>query len=167
MTIEALWLVPAVLATGLWLGSTVAFALITAPTLFGELERDRAGGLVGLLLPRTQHLGWWAGLVDVAALSVEAYTDSGAASIGFLLWSLPLLLALLLWWVAWQRVTPAATRTRTALVQARALEPAPEELPALESTFSDLHRLSTRLTMAALLLVIVQSVGIVLVALGA
>ena len=160
------WLVIAMLGSAAWLGSAVAFGAVTAPVLFRELDRHQAGGIVGHLLPRTQALGWWSGVAVAVALSIAAFSDLGAASIGFLVWSLPLLLALLLWWVGWRKLGPHVERVRGTLVAAREAGTEGPDMDALETTFADLHRLSTRLFAGALLLVVVQAIGACATALG-
>ncbi|NTV14343.1 MAG: DUF4149 domain-containing protein [Desulfobulbaceae bacterium] len=63
------------LAVAGWLGGAALFTFILTPTLFGALNRDQAGAIVGHLFPGYFRWGLACGVIALAALALSAQVN--------------------------------------------------------------------------------------------
>jgi hypothetical protein len=154
-----------VLGTSIWMASLLGFGVITAPIIFRELPRQQAGDITSAILPRYYSWGWYGGLINLSGFIIYALVPgSNDVSWGFYLWSLPLILAMSLWWVAWRKLLPQATKVKNLLYEVHSTEIDSESThnavnKELQATFDRLHDLSTGISKFVILLLLTQLCG--------
>lgn len=120
------------------IGSIIFFSFFVAPVVFKNLEREKAGELVGIIFPRYYKLGYIC-----AALILLSFLVSGAEDIG-------------LKWCAWG-VMILGSGLAGLVINPKAkqikeqLKPIPDgENPELEAKFKTLHSFSVKLNAVVL-----------------
>ena len=121
-----------------WIGSIIFFSFFVAPVVFKNLEREKAGELVGIIFPRYYTIGYVCGVLVLGVLLLSGLDTAG------------------LKWCAWG-IMMLGTACAGLVVSPRAktlkekLKVAPEsEKPDLEIRFKTLHSLSVKLNAAVL-----------------
>ncbi len=141
----------------LWLGVMAFFAFLVAPAAFSTLEREAAGRLVSVILPRYYAVGTVLGASALAAAGARRLGAGRPIGEWLGLGLVALMLALTLY--AWLVVLPAAHAAREALRQSAATAGA---VPGEALAFARLHRLSGLLNAtvmaAGVLFLILESV---------
>ena len=153
----------------LWFSALLGFGALAAPIMFKELEREIAGNITSAILPRYYLMGWWGGLFSLSGVIIHAlWVSEGAAEWPFYLWTVPLLFATSIWWVAWKKILPKANALRTAMLVTKAeIRARPdndklsEEFSQAKLVFDQLHQLSTKLSKACTVLLLLQLLGLV------
>jgi hypothetical protein len=121
-----------------WVGSIIFFSFFVAPVVFKNLEREKAGELVGIIFPRYYMIGYVSG---VTVLGVFLLT--GPESVG-------------LKWCAWGIMmlgtasAGLAVNPRAKILKEKLKEASETERPDLEARFKSLHSLSVKLNAAVL-----------------
>ena len=155
----------------LWFSALLGFGALSAPIIFKELEREIAGNVTSAILPRYYLIGWWGGLFSLSGIIMHSlWVSEGAAEWAFYLWAIPLLFATSIWWVAWKKILPKVNAFRTAMIVTKAeLRATPDdnklsdELDQAKSVFDQLHQLSTQLSKACSVLLLLQLIGLVMI----
>jgi uncharacterized membrane protein len=130
-------------ALGTWLGETIFFSFVVAPTLFGSLPTEQAGAAVGLIFPGYYLLGYACGVVVVltAAGLRSRLRPAGGRWLGAALVAGGSLLACL---YAGLMIQPRASALRPQLHD-------PQSAPSVREEFDALHRRAVQLNGAVLL----------------
>lgn len=121
-----------------WIGSIIFFSFFVAPVVFKNLEREKAGELVGIIFPRYYMIGYVSG---VTVLGV--FLLAGPESVG-------------LKWCAWGIMmlgtvsAGLAVNPRAKILKEKLKEASETEKPDLEARFKSLHSLSVKLNAAVL-----------------
>lgn len=114
-----------------WLGSIIFFSFFVAPVVFKNLEREKAGEIVGIIFPRYYKLGYVCG-----ALILLCFLVNGGVGLKWCAWGIMVLGSGLAGLV----INPKAKNIKGQL---RSL---PEnEKSSLEAKFKTLHSLSVKL----------------------
>jgi MFS family permease len=121
-----------------WIGSIIFFSFFVAPVVFKNLEREKAGELVGIIFPRYYMIGYVCGTLVLGVLLLSGLETAG------------------LKWCAWG-IMMLGTACAGLVVNPRAkalkekLKVTSEpEKSDLESHFMTLHSLSVKLNAAVL-----------------
>ena len=121
-----------------WIGSIIFFSFFVAPVVFKNLEREKAGELVGIIFPRYYMIGYVCGILLLGVLLLAGPETAG------------------LKWCAWGimmlgTVSAGLGVNPKAKLLKEKLKVAPEsEKPDLEARFKTLHSLSVKLNAAVL-----------------
>ena len=121
-----------------WIGSIIFFSFFVAPVVFKNLEREKAGELVGIIFPRYYKVGYVCGI-----LVLGVFLLTGPETVG-------------LKWCAWGimvlgTVSAGLGVNPKAKILKEKLKLIPEsEKPDLEARFKTLHSLSVKLNAAVL-----------------
>jgi uncharacterized membrane protein len=121
-----------------WIGSIIFFSFFVAPVVFKNLEREKAGELVGILFPRYYRMGYGCG---VLILMVLLLTGMETAGLKWWAWGIMMMGTGCAGWV----VNPKAKMLKGKLKNA-----AETEKPELEARFKTLHSLSVKLNATVL-----------------
>jgi uncharacterized membrane protein len=121
-----------------WIGSIIFFSFFVAPVVFKNLEREKAGELVGIIFPRYYKVGYVCGVLVFIVLLLPGLETAG------------------LKWCAWG-IMMLGTASAGLLVNPKAKilkeklkEASENEKPGLEARFKTLHSLSVKLNAAVL-----------------
>jgi hypothetical protein len=121
-----------------WIGSIIFFSFFVAPVVFKNLEREKAGELVGIIFPRYYRVGYVCGVLVFIVLLLAGLETAG------------------LKWCAWG-IMMLGTASAGLLVNPKAKilkeklkEASENEKPGLEASFKTLHSLSVKLNAAVL-----------------
>ena len=109
------------------------------------------------MLERAHLVGWYGGLLNLTAIIVySTVVSTAAAELSFVIWSMPAILATIIWWASWKKVLPRAEALRAAIAAAEESE----ELSEATSLFDDIHRLSVNLWKGCTILLLISIVGL-------
>ena len=121
-----------------WIGSIIFFSFFVAPVVFKNLEREKAGELVGIIFPRYYMIGYVCGVLVLGVLLLNGLDTMGLKGCAWGIMMLGTACAGLV-------VNPRAKTLKEKL------KVAPEsEKPDLEIRFKTLHSLSVKLNAAVL-----------------
>lgn len=135
-----LWLHLLALAT--WLGETIFFSFVVAPTLFGALPAEQAGTAVGLIFPRYYLLGYVCGIL-LALTAFALWRESRPGGVRWLAAALIAGVSLAACLYAGVAVQPRAAALRPQLHD-------PQTAPSVREEFDALHRRAVQLNAAVL-----------------
>ena len=119
-----------------WIGSIFFFSFFVAPVVFKNMEREKAGELVGIIFPRYYMIGYVCGALIFVALLLTRPETAG------------------LKWCAWGIMMLAtagaglAVNPRAKIIKEKLKEASESEKPDLEARFKTLHSLSVKLNAA-------------------
>jgi hypothetical protein len=119
-----------------WIGSIIFFSFFVAPVVFKNLEREKAGELVGIIFPRYYMVGYVCSVLLLAVLLLN-----GPAGLKWCAWGIMMLGTV----SAGLGVNPRAKTLKEKLKFA-----SESEKPDLESRFKTLHSLSVKLNAVVL-----------------
>ena len=120
-----------------WIGSIIFFSFFVAPVIFKNLEREKAGEIVGMIFPRYYRVGYACGVFILIYLML---TDS-ETGYKWCAWGIMMLGSL----GAGLGVNPKAKDIKLKLKDS-----GDSEKPELEARFKTLHSLSVKLNAAVL-----------------
>ncbi|MFP6638239.1 MAG: DUF4149 domain-containing protein [Nitrospinaceae bacterium] len=121
-----------------WIGSIIFFSFFVAPVVFKNMDREKAGELVGIIFPRYYMIGYVCGVLILVALLL-----AGSETVG-------------LKWCAWGIMmlgtgsAGLAVNPRAKLLKEKLKEASESEKPDLEARFKTLHSLSVKLNTTVL-----------------
>lgn len=121
-----------------WIGSIIFFSFFVAPVVFKNLEREKAGELVGIIFPRYYKLGYICGVLILVALLLSGPETAG------------------LKWCAWgimligSACAGMGVNPKAKILKEKLKEASEEEKPDLEARFKTLHSLSVKLNATVL-----------------
>jgi uncharacterized membrane protein len=121
-----------------WIGSIIFFSFFVAPVVFKNLERQKAGELVGIIFPRYYTIGYVCGVLVLGVLLLSGLDTAG------------------LKWCAWgimmlgTACAGLAVNPRAKALKEKLKVASESEKPDLESRFKTLHSLSVKLNAAVL-----------------
>lgn len=119
-----------------WIGSIIFFSFFVAPVVFKNLEREKAGEVVGIIFPRYYMIGYVSGILVLMALLLN-----GPAGLKWCAWGIMMVCTA----CAGLVVNPKAKTLKGQLKDS-----SETEKPALEARFKTLHSLSVKLNAAVL-----------------
>lgn len=119
-----------------WIGSIIFFSFFVAPVVFKNLEREKAGEVVGIIFPRYYMIGYVSGVLVLIALLLN-----GPAGLKWCAWGIMMVGTA----CAGLVVNPKAKTLKGQLKDS-----SEAEKPALEARFKTLHSLSVKLNAAVL-----------------
>ncbi len=123
-----------------WLGSIIFFSFFAAPAIFGTLDREKAGEVVGRIFPKYYMIGYVCGVLILVTLLLGTQMVS-VPKLGLLLVMLGCTL------VAGLGINPRAREMKAGMKAAQT----PEDREPLEAKFKSLHSLSVKLNGTVLL----------------
>jgi len=119
-----------------WIGSIIFFSFFVAPVVFKNLEREKAGEVVGIIFPRYYMIGYVCGVLVLGALLL-----SGAAGLKWCAWGIMMLGTV----SAGLGVNP-----RAKILKEQLKVSSETEKSDLEARFKKLHSLSVKLNATVL-----------------
>jgi hypothetical protein len=121
-----------------WVGSIFFFSFFVAPVVFKNMDREKAGELVGIIFPQYYMIGYVCGVLILVALLL-----AGSETVG-------------LKWCAWGVMmlgtgsAGLAVNPRAKLLKEKLKEASESEKSDLETRFKTLHSLSVKLNATVL-----------------
>jgi hypothetical protein len=121
-----------------WIGSIIFFSFFVAPVVFKNLEREKAGELVGIIFPRYYIIGYVCGVLVLAVLLFAGLETAG--------------LKLCAWGIMMLGTASAGliVNPKAKILKEQLKEALETDKPDLEVRFKTLHSLSVKLNAAVL-----------------
>ena len=121
-----------------WVGSIIFFSFFVAPVVFKNLEREKAGELVGIIFPRYYKVGYVCGALVLMVLLLTGIETAGLKGCAWGIMMLGTLCAGL------------AVNPKAKIIKEKLREASESDKPELEARFKTLHSLSVKLNAAVL-----------------
>ena len=121
-----------------WVGSIIFFSFFVAPVVFKNLEREKAGELIGIIFPRYYKIGYVCGALVLMVLLLTGIETAGLKGCAWGIMMLGTLCAGL------------AVNPKAKIIKEKVREASESDKPELEARFKTLHSLSVKLNAAVL-----------------
>jgi uncharacterized membrane protein len=121
-----------------WVGSIIFFSFFVAPVVFKNLEREKAGELIGIIFPRYYKIGYVCGALVLMVLLLTGIETAGLKGCAWGIMMLGTLCAGL------------AVNPKAKIIKEKLREAPESDKPELEARFKTLHSLSVKLNAAVL-----------------
>jgi len=121
-----------------WVGSIIFFSFFVAPVVFKNLEREKAGELIGIIFPRYYKIGYVCGSLVLMVLLLTGIETAGLKGCAWGIMMLGTLCAGL------------AVNPKAKIIKEKLREASESDKPELEARFKTLHSLSVKLNAAVL-----------------
>ncbi|MBT5028233.1 MAG: DUF4149 domain-containing protein [Nitrospinaceae bacterium] len=121
-----------------WVGSIIFFSFFVAPVVFKNLEREKAGELIGIIFPRYYKIGYVCGALVLMVLLLTGIETAGLKGCAWGIMMLGTLCAGL------------AVNPKAKIIKEKLREASESDKPELEARFKTLHSLSVKLNAAVL-----------------
>jgi uncharacterized membrane protein len=121
-----------------WVGSIIFFSFFVAPVVFKNLEREKAGELVGIIFPRYYKVGYVCGALVLMVLLLTGIETAGLKGCAWGIMMLGTVCAGL------------AVNPKAKIIKEKLREASESDKPELEARFKTLHSLSVKLNATVL-----------------